>query len=92
MGYVTVRDVLNGIYSDLRQNISQREWDSLRSSEQARTKEAYENRYRRYRSQSVYMEEKAGGVKRVDFLLGRTRFLGLSRVSKRGDVWAMNAG
>lgn len=89
---MTLGDVLERIYGDLRQNISQREWESLRSSEQAKTKETYEKRYRRYRSQSMYLQEKAGGVKRVDFLLGKTKFLGLSRVSKRGDVWAMNAG
>ncbi|KAJ2922951.1 hypothetical protein H1R20_g14141, partial [Candolleomyces eurysporus] len=92
MGYVTLGDVLDRIHGDLRQNISQREWERMRSSEQAKTREAYENRYRRYRSRSMYLQEKAGGMKRVDFLLGKTRFLGLSRVSKRGDVWAMNAG
>ncbi|KAJ2915791.1 hypothetical protein MD484_g4639, partial [Candolleomyces efflorescens] len=91
-GYVTLGDVLERIYGDLRQSITQREWESLRRSEQARTREAYENRYRRYRTQAVYLKEKAGGMKRIDFLLGKTKFLGLSRASKRGEVWAMNAG
>jgi hypothetical protein len=34
--------------------------------------------------------EESKGVKRVDFLMGRNRFLGLSGTLKGPDIWELN--
>ena len=41
--------------------------------------ELLEQRYRRHRSSQAYDLEKRGGMKRVDFLMGKTKFLGWVR-------------
>ncbi|EAU89741.1 hypothetical protein CC1G_07466 [Coprinopsis cinerea okayama7 len=89
--YVTVGDVLDQLYSTLRSNLTQMDYDALHSSEKAAAIRAYEQRYRRFRSRSEYSREKAGGMKRVDLLMGHTRFMGLSR-TKAYDVWILNTG
>ncbi|KAK0203314.1 hypothetical protein DFS33DRAFT_784674 [Desarmillaria ectypa] len=89
--YVTVSDVLHGMYNGLRENISPAEFHGLPSkTEVRRVTEAYEQRYRRIKSRSGSYEEKKAGVKRVDFFMGRTRFAGLSPSTKGHDVWVMN--
>ena len=40
--------------------------------------ELLEQRYRRHRSSQAYDLEKRGGMKRVDFFMGKTKFLGLA--------------
>ncbi|KAK1235024.1 hypothetical protein PQX77_001761 [Marasmius sp. AFHP31] len=82
--YVSVRDVLDAIYHALRKNVSHQEYQSCH--DKLRVNEAYQCRYDRIRDYASSREEKAGGVKRVDFLCGRTRFMGISPTSKR-DVW-----
>ncbi|KAL0573015.1 hypothetical protein V5O48_008942 [Marasmius crinis-equi] len=85
--YVTVRDVLDAIYHALRKNVSHSEYHSQR--DQVRINEAYQRRYGRIRDYYASREEKKGGVKRVDFLCGRTRFTGLSP-SKKSNIWEMH--
>ncbi|KAF9258820.1 hypothetical protein L218DRAFT_711291 [Marasmius fiardii PR-910] len=85
--FVTVRDVLNGIYMGLRKNVTRDEWNSILSrSDRVRVGEAYERRCGRISDCYLSREERQGGVKRVDFLCGRTRFMGLVRSRGRG-VW-----
>uniref|UniRef100_A0A8H7Y8Z0 DUF6699 domain-containing protein n=1 Tax=Psilocybe cubensis TaxID=181762 RepID=A0A8H7Y8Z0_PSICU len=87
--YITLEDVFDAIYRSLRTNISQSEFNSLPSeSDQRRATRAYEQRYRRMRSSRHYEEEKRGGMKRVDFLMGRSRFLGIS-AGRRPDEWQL---
>ncbi|KAH0581085.1 hypothetical protein J132_02931 [Termitomyces sp. J132] len=80
--YVTIQDVLDELYYSLRRNISAREFHAL-PNDQARRKVAmaYEQRYRRITSPREYEDEKRLGVIRVDFLMGRNKFLGLSLTS-----------
>ncbi|KAG7094569.1 hypothetical protein E1B28_005397 [Marasmius oreades] len=87
--YVTVRDVLEGIYRALRKNVTHKEYNSIPSHpDRARVNEAYERRYSRVRDYYASREEKQGGVKRVDFLRGRTRFMGISP-SGRANIWEL---
>lgn len=87
--YVTVRDVLEGIYRALRKNVTHNEYHSIPShKEQLRVNEAYERRYSRIRDHYASREEKQGGVKRVDFLRGRTRFMGIAPSSRAG-IWEL---
>ncbi|KAF9257292.1 hypothetical protein L218DRAFT_948111 [Marasmius fiardii PR-910] len=85
--FVTVRDVLDGIHMGLRRNVSHDEWNSIPSrKDQLRVKEAYERRYSRIPDYQLLREEKQGGVRRVDYLCRRTRFMGVVP-SKRSGVW-----
>lgn len=89
--YVTLYDVLDQLYTQLRINITKSDYEKWSSSERARATKSYEHRYRRCKSQEKYQHEKSGGMRRIDFLMERTKFLGLSK-SKRGDTWTLNTG
>jgi hypothetical protein len=86
--------VLNALYHGLRTNTSPEEYALLgeRSKNQKRAYQAYQDRYRRYQDQNRYREEKQGGVKRVDFLMGRVRFLGLTPGRLEEGEWLLQSG
>lgn len=89
--YVTFEDVIQTVYRSLRKNITESEFHSAASpAEQRQASRAYEQRYRRQRSTRLYEEEKRGGMKRVDFLMGRTRFGGLVSSGRRSDEWRLD--
>ncbi|KAF8967254.1 hypothetical protein BDZ97DRAFT_1656512 [Flammula alnicola] len=89
--FVTLEDVFTTIYRALRINITPAEFSSLPSpNDQRRATRAYEQRYRRQRSTRIYEEEKRGGMKRVDFLMGCTRFFGISNSGRRPDEWHLD--
>lgn len=77
--FVSISDVLSVLYHTLRVNITSSEFHSLRSQkDQRRVTAAYEDRYRHIRDPRGREEEKRKGIKRVDFLMGQTRFMGLT--------------
>jgi hypothetical protein len=81
--FVTVGDVFTVLYRALRVNITGHEYNSLPpGGDQHRAKGAYEKRCRRIRDPRGAAEERKGGMKRVDFLMGRLLFTGLSSSSK----------
>lgn len=89
--YVTLRDVLEGIYVALRKNITSADYNNLQTTgDQHRTKQAYENRYRRLRNSHEYEDEKRQGIKYIDFLMGKTRFMGLSSTHHGPDCWTLS--
>ncbi|KAF8156121.1 hypothetical protein B0H34DRAFT_521782 [Crassisporium funariophilum] len=89
--YVTLEDVLICAYRSLRTNITTLDFNSFPSSnDQRRATRAYEQRYRRLKSTRAYDEEKRGGMKRVDFLMGHSKFLGISNNSLRPHEWHLN--
>lgn len=89
--FVSLADVLDAIYHSLRKNITSQEFDSLPTSDdRRRATQAYEQRYRRQRSSQDYKTEKQGGMKRIDFLMGHTRFLGISNYSRRSGEWSLS--
>ncbi|KAF9473225.1 hypothetical protein BDN70DRAFT_817565 [Pholiota conissans] len=88
--YVTFEDVINKIYSSLRKNITGEDFATVSSSDQNRATRAYEQRYRRQRSKVAYDDEKRKGMKRVDFLMGYTRFGGLYNNSRSSDQWQLS--
>ena len=88
--YLTINDVLDGIYRALRAGITHHEFNALPTDRDIRrVSRAYEERYRRIRSQREYQEEKSRGVRRVDFLMEHTKFRGLSPAPGR-DTWVLN--
>ena len=89
--FVTVGDVLSSVYHSLRTNITPTEFITLLSAnDQRRATHAYEDRYRRERSARIYEEEKRGGMKRIDFLMGHTQFLGISNSGHRPEEWQLH--
>ena len=88
--YVTIEDVFYSIYHTLRTNITIAEFNLLsKQNDQRRAARAYEKRYRRLRNNKAYENEKRGGMKRVDFLMGHTKFIGISNTSYRPDEWQL---
>lgn len=90
--YVTLEDFFESVYYSLRTNMSTNEFITLLPdpNNQKRTTLAYERRYRRFRSISARDMEKRGGMKRVDLLMGRTRFHSISNTSRRSEDWQLN--
>lgn len=72
---LTNLDVLHAVYASLRAPVSRREWDALGagSGAQRRVAEAYSKRCERTGSQ----REWDAGVRRVDWLCGRTVLCGV---------------
>ena len=78
--YVTVRDVLDGIYRSLCCSVLEAEFHCLLPSAGARytVTNAYTRRYQRLDDPRARELQKMQGLKRVDFLGERTFFTGLS--------------
>ncbi|PPQ96886.1 hypothetical protein CVT26_005867 [Gymnopilus dilepis] len=89
--YVTLEDIFDATYRSLRTNISQADFNSFPSqNDQRRATRAYEQRYRRHRNARLYEEEKRSGMKRVDFLMGHSRFEGISNNGRRPEEWHLH--
>ncbi|KAE9390593.1 hypothetical protein BT96DRAFT_925783 [Gymnopus androsaceus JB14] len=88
--YITVNDVFAAVYNSLRTSVSSSEYRAIPSKKDAeKVRKAYEMRYRRLRDRYAYESEKQQGVKRVDFLNGHTRFLGLATSNHGSGVWVL---
>ncbi|THU99550.1 hypothetical protein K435DRAFT_776938 [Dendrothele bispora CBS 962.96] len=89
--YVSVSDVFHSLYSGLRKAVHPVEYEGIPSLDVKNlVDQAYFNRCKLIGDYYAQVEEHKKGVKRVDFLMGRSRFLGLS--SRRGDsrIWELN--
>ncbi|KAJ3756124.1 hypothetical protein EV360DRAFT_85247 [Lentinula raphanica] len=90
--YVTVNDVFTEVYHALRKNATSAEYHAIPSKKDTeKVRMAYETRYRRIRDRHAYQAEKQQGVKRVDFLAGHTRFMGIAVTPGHGgsSVWVL---
>ena len=88
---VTVGDVLNGLYHQLRYTVSETEFMSLPGpAAQARVTQSFQNRYKRLPNRKAYELEKMKGLKRVDFLMGKVMWLGLSPSKAGPDAWVLH--
>ncbi|KAK6995845.1 hypothetical protein R3P38DRAFT_110791 [Favolaschia claudopus] len=91
--YVSIADIFAFLYAALRINATANEFVGLPTDElMRRVAMAYRRRYERlWRRDSAAdaQQEQAEGLKRVDFLLGATRFLGIAPISGRADVWQL---
>ena len=89
--YVTVRDVLDGIYRSLSHPVLEAEFLSLPSAEARYTvKNAYTRRCIRLDDPQARELEQVEGLKRVDFLGERTLFTGLSSTMEGPHVWFLS--
>ncbi|KAF7300177.1 hypothetical protein MKEN_01341300 [Mycena kentingensis (nom. inval.)] len=91
-GFVCVLDVLRAIYLTLRTSVHRAEYESIAGAPtRAEVDGAYFARCRAILDPLVRRAEELKGVKRVDVLCGKTRFLGLSGPLEAGPaVWELN--
>jgi hypothetical protein len=106
--YVTVSDLLNSVYRELRVNATPAEFNMLGQKLMRRASAAYTRRCERLRGHRGYAAEKSqgmyallrrgwlvtlsSGVKRVDFLMGYHKFQGISPGACGPDVWQIHIG
>ncbi|KAL0960273.1 hypothetical protein HGRIS_011901 [Hohenbuehelia grisea] len=82
-GVVSVWDVLVAIYSTLRRSVTPDEYAALPSHEATkRVNAAYRSRHSHIGDPEKRWKEEQKGVKRVDFLQGMNRFMGLTTTAE----------
>ncbi|KAF7986311.1 hypothetical protein HWV62_35272 [Athelia sp. TMB] len=81
-GGVTVADVLRAVHAALHAPLAHGEWAALAGKQRARVAAAYEERWR---GAADPAGERMQGLRRVDALLGCTRFGGLIVADGRGE-------
>ncbi|KAJ6554593.1 hypothetical protein B0H19DRAFT_948682 [Mycena capillaripes] len=90
-GFVSVLDVFMSVHTSLRLCVGRSEYDTLPSGDaRRRVDDAYFTRCRLVADVEERRIEALKGVKRVDFLAGKTRFLGLSGPVEGAHVWELN--
>ncbi|KAF8914385.1 hypothetical protein CPB84DRAFT_1669622, partial [Gymnopilus junonius] len=89
--YVSVSDVLAKLYRELRLAIHPMEYAELPDGETRQTVDvAYYTRCARLRDPEDRMLEERKGIKKIDLLMGNTRFLGLSGTLSGPEIWELN--
>ncbi|KAF9529817.1 hypothetical protein CPB83DRAFT_764334 [Crepidotus variabilis] len=89
--FVSVNDVLVSLYRELRLAIHPLEYAELPEGEvRSSVDAAYYARCGRIRDTQIRMLEEKKGIKKIDLLMGRSRFLGLSGTHTSPDVWELN--
>lgn len=90
-GIITVRDVLFGIYTSLRQPILQTEFDLVPDAQVRNAiTEAYRSRCNSSSDLAVTQHELKRGIRRVDFLRGESKFLGITPAKAGSHVWVLH--
>ena len=82
--FITVGDVLHGLYVHLHTPVTHEEWGQLSSSQETDVSRAYTKRYKAY--PPLQQQQQREGVKRVDFLLRNHYFKGLVWASPENGV------
>ncbi|KAK7007223.1 hypothetical protein R3P38DRAFT_2554134, partial [Favolaschia claudopus] len=86
--YVTIHDVFTTLYTILRINVTLEEYKAAGDRTRRMVCEAYRQRYRLLIG-GDYVAEKSKGIKRVDFLMGKTVLLGVSPCMGEPGVWRL---
>jgi len=89
--FVTVMDVINAIYNSLRMTVDDRELHEHLpiKTDRDRARVAHRERCKRYRNSTTYDNEKRRGLRRIDFLMGHSKFRGLSGTDSASE-WFFN--
>lgn len=88
--FVTVLDVFEALYRGLRLAVHPVDYNELPFDIVRDVNAAYYTRCGRILATEARTSEESKGIKRVDFLMGRTRFLGLSGTTRSRDIWTLN--
>ncbi|KAJ6519271.1 hypothetical protein C8R45DRAFT_16633 [Mycena sanguinolenta] len=86
---VLVQDVLNAIYTSLRQQASGADFESLPPAAQIEVTAAFTRRWTRMPTPQTQKIEKSKGLKRVDFLGSTVTFAGLLRSQFGPNCWEL---
>ena len=89
---VTIFDVLQTLHTVLRIPISKSEWNSLSAHAQDSISAAFYRRLGGIRDYSSRDKQLKKGVRRLDFLLGNTKLLGLAAVPDKPGVFTLYWG
>ena len=84
--FVTVSDVLRTLHRALSLGVAHDELDELPADVRSQVEVVYERRVKTHPDVQTRESEKQWGIRRIDLLLGQTRFMGLSVAGKRKDV------
>ncbi|KAG5645978.1 hypothetical protein DXG03_004770 [Asterophora parasitica] len=87
VGHVTLSDVLHAVYHQLRIPTTTAEYKSLHGDTREYVDIAYFLRCKHSGDETRQLKR---GVKRVDLLMGRNRFFGLSATLHGPDIWELN--
>jgi hypothetical protein len=87
---VTVNDVLSTLYHELSKGVDPTHYADLLPSERRRVDSAYFSRCSDIQDVNERNRVKARGVIKLDFLIGQTRFMGLSGTMSSPDIWELN--
>jgi hypothetical protein len=82
-------DILIAVYRELRLTVHPAEYDSLGDAKN-KVDDAYFLRCRKIDDYDSRQAEERKGIKRVDFLMGKNRFLGLSGTRNSSHIWELN--
>lgn len=91
-GVVTIFDVLRTLHAALRTPISMSEWNSLPVQTQSSVSAAFYHRLGGIRDHSLREKQLKKGVRRLDFLLGNTKLLGIAVVSDKPGAFTLRWG
>ena len=89
---VTIFDVLQSLHTVLRIPVSKSEWNSLSAHAQDSISAAFYRRLGGIRDHSLREKQLKKGVRRLDFLLGDTKLLGISAVPNKPGVFTLYWG
>ena len=89
---VTIFDVLQTLHTALRIPISKSEWNSLSAHTQNSVSAAFYRRLGGIRDHSSREKQLKKGVRRLDFLLGNTKLLGIAAVPDKPGVFTLYWG
>ncbi|EIM89293.1 uncharacterized protein STEHIDRAFT_76247 [Stereum hirsutum FP-91666 SS1] len=89
--FISVQDVLDALYSNMRTPVKEAEFKALAPAMGKAVSDAFEKRWRAFVNGMEREKERGKGVKRVDFLVGKTRVDGLNKTSgTKDDSWVFN--
>ena len=89
---VTIFDVLQTLHTVLRIPISKSEWNSLSAHAQESISAAFYRRLGGIRDHTFREKQLKKGVRRLDFLLGNTKLLGIAAVPDKPGVFTLYWG
>lgn len=88
--YVTVNDVLSTLYHELTKGVDPAHYADLPFVERRCVDNAYFSRCSDIQDVNQRNYVKAKGVIKLDFLAGKTHFMGLSGTTDGPDIWELN--
>jgi len=89
---VTIFDVLQTLHTVLRTPISRSEWNSISAYTQNSVSAAFYHRLGGIRDRSLREKQLGKGVRRLDFLLGNTKLLGIAAVAGKPGFFTLYWG